>query len=440
MSRLMLGRWEAVMAESTVDTQTGPRRRERPRPLGWLRRTFGPNPEEEATLSQIEDPAVFRLGASILAVVVTAIAIAGSLLIDDEGDDGYSIGLVLVTGIPWVLRFFGVELQRLVFAAWVLLPTIVLSIVGVFTESVRLDGPGMEFSFGAQISLFLVLLMLADFVGAPRPQAVGITLAVAAAIALRFAVDRDPPSLLIWIAALGFTVAAAVGIRNSSVALIRARDALAAERASAERRTIARDVHDVVAHTLAVTMLHMTAARMAVQRGASDDAVEALEEAEKHGRASLTDVRRIIRVLRSDDESALDAAQPDLADVAALVDRYRSAGLDVVLRAHGSTEQVSASTGLAVYRITQEALANAARHGDCTRGVTTVDLRVADGDVTLQVRNPTQGRRSSDGHGTGLVGMRERVLAAGGTLSAEAQNGTWVVRAALPVSAEEPTR
>ncbi len=179
----------------------------------------------------------------------------------------------------------------------------------------------------------------------------------------------------------------------------------------------------------------MTAARMAVQRGAPDDAVDALEEAERYGRASLTDVRRIIRVLRSDDESALTAAQPDLADVAALVDRYRSAGLEVELRARGPNESVPAGTGLAVYRVTPGTVGQRGRHGDRTRGATTVDLEVDGNGVTLEVSNPARRRSSSDSPGTGLVGMRQRVLAAGGTLSAGAQNGTWVVHAALPVAA-----
>jgi predicted TIM-barrel fold metal-dependent hydrolase len=108
-------------------------------------------------------------------------------------------------------------------------------------------------------------------------------------------------------------------------------------------------------------MLHITAARMAVRRSSPGDAEEALAEAERHGRASLADIRRIVRVLR-DDQTALDPAQPGLADIEALAESYRAAGLPVRLSLT-VPEDAGTAAQLAVYRVLQEALANAARHG-----------------------------------------------------------------------------
>jgi signal transduction histidine kinase len=224
---------------------------------------------------------------------------------------------------------------------------------------------------------------------------------------------------------------------------------LAQQAAVEERRRVARDIHDVVAHTLAVTMLHITAARMAVRRSAPREAEEALEEAERHGRASLADVRRIVRLLRTGDSTPTDAPQPSLADVPALVGGYSAAGLPVELRFTGTAERVSPAAGLAIYRVLQEALANAARHGT---GRATVDVEVTGDEIVLTVANPItsdaseppadlpgddaatamiDGRRTAAG--SGVLGMRERVAAARGTLDIGLRNGRWVVHARVPV-------
>jgi signal transduction histidine kinase len=121
-----------------------------------------------------------------------------------------------------------------------------------------------------------------------------------------------------WHVVVVLSLVAGYAVRFSyraAASVTEAREALAWRAAAEERRRVARDVHDVVAHTLAVTMLHITAARMAVNRGAPDVAVNALEEAERQGRSSLADIRRIVRLLRAEEGSAIDAVQPGLADV-----------------------------------------------------------------------------------------------------------------------------
>jgi signal transduction histidine kinase len=234
---------------------------------------------------------------------------------------------------------------------------------------------------------------------------------------------------LVWHVGVALAVAAGFSVRLSYLVndkVAEARDARARQAAADDRREIARDVHDVVAHTLAITMLHITAARMAVRRSSPDDAEEALAEAERHGRASLADIRRIVRVLR-DDRSAVDSAQPGLADVEALAESYRAAGLSVRLSLT-VPEDAGTAAQLAIYRVLQEALANAARHSS---GPATVDLSVSEGAVILRVDNPVTDA-VAPGRGSGLIGMRERISAAGGTIDAGVRDGSWVVRAVVP--------
>ena len=427
-----------------------------PRPRWWVsgagaraRRLCSwvvPSSDEAATLEEIELPPGFERGTCILALVIAAVGITGSLLNNEDGNDVINVALVLATVLPWVLILAGRELSRLVFAVMVLWPSACLGAVRlVWTNATPSDSSPPRWiggvaardavpspSFAEHLSVFMILLMLLTcIIGTQTRDTMIATVGAWATVVLQFAAIGDGFSLTVWTLAIALMLLAGVAIRVVVLTIIDARDARAAVAAAEERRRIARDVHDVVAHTLAVTMLHMTAARMAVLRSAPDQAVEALEEAERHGRSSLADVRRVIRVLRSEGETAVDAAQPDLADLPGLVERYRTAGVDIELAVESFADSVPPSVGLAVYRVTQESLANAARHG---RGGARVDVRVTDGQVALQVRNPMGRGRSSDGHGTGLAGMKERIAAAGGHLTAGAQNGDWVVDASIPVS------
>jgi signal transduction histidine kinase len=180
-------------------------------------------------------------------------------------------------------------------------------------------------------------------------------------------------------------------------------------------------------------MLHVTAARMAVKRSAPGDAEEALEEAERQGRASLADVRRIVRLLRADDAGNLDAAQPGLSDISSLIEGYRQAGLEIEFSNDLRHASLSPAAELAVYRVLQEALTNSARHGT---GPTTIDVRSDREGVKLRIENALRQPPVRRNPGSGLVGMRERIAAAGGTLTAGVADGRWVVSALLPAGAE----
>ena len=197
-----------------------------------------------------------------------------------------------------------------------------------------------------------------------------------------------------------------------------------------ERNRIARDMHDVVAHSLAVVIAQADGARYA--RAQNPEAVDAaLTTISTTAREALGDVRILLTRLRQDDAAG---PQPVLADLDRLVDQMRSTGLDIDWTTTGSPTTLGSGAQLAVYRIVQEALTNALRHGDAGRTVY-LSLAWTDGWVAVTIDNairiiPVAEQADEIGHG--LPGMRERALLAGGSLSAESAGGRFIVAARLP--------
>lgn len=200
----------------------------------------------------------------------------------------------------------------------------------------------------------------------------------------------------------------------------------------AERTRIAREIHDLVGHSLSITLLHLTAARRAVAEGDDpDEVVSALTEAETIGRRAMTEIRRTIGVLSAD--GAGTAPLPGAADVVRLVEEGRSAGQTITFSSSGDLSRIDAGVGLGVYRILQESLANAIRHAP--GAPVSVSLAVADG-VRLSVQNPLVGARrgvgASVGEGSGLAGMAARAEQLRGRLSAGAEESMWKVDLVIP--------
>lgn len=197
-----------------------------------------------------------------------------------------------------------------------------------------------------------------------------------------------------------------------------------------ERRRLAGEVHDVVGHTLAASMLHTTAARLSV-RSDPDSAVTSLERAEEHGRRSMDDIRSVIRLLR--DDTGIDGPAPSAGELPELVEGLRSAGADVTFTATGVLDDLRTATALTVYRVVQEGLTNATRHGAGAIDVT-VGLDGGSEQVEIEIANDRPVRPPTSVQGSGLAGMRERVGAVGGTLEAGPTDGgrRWVLRARIP--------
>lgn len=228
--------------------------------------------------------------------------------------------------------------------------------------------------------------------------------------------------------------------RDLLAQLRRAQAGLAEQARTQERNRIARELHDVIGHTLIVSLLHVQSARLAVEHDPAD-AARALAEAERLGRECLAEVRTTVGMLRQDDTMAGtgagagagagggNAPLPGADGLPALVEQFRSAGADVTFTVEGETGGLPATTGLALYRIAQEALTNAVKHA---RGSpTVVRLTVAPGEVTL-----TADSQGAPGTGTGLgvISMRERAESVGGICEAGPGGRGWLVCAALPLT------
>lgn len=248
-----------------------------------------------------------------------------------------------------------------------------------------------------------------------------------------------------WIVGTIFSTVVCVLARRQRELLEQLRTAQAglADRARLEERTrIAREMHDVVGHALTVSLLHVSSARLALDEDL-DEARSLLAEAERLGRRSLTEVRQTVGVLRAD-EPSLVVPMPDVDQLHDLVESFRRAGTAVTVEVSGDVAALTATGGLAVYRILQEALTNVVRH--TPRATAHVCLAVIDDGVRLVVDSVDSGRAAdlSPGPvGAGIRGMRERAEALGGQLTTGPVRGGWRVEATLPVllapvSAESP--
>jgi signal transduction histidine kinase len=238
--------------------------------------------------------------------------------------------------------------------------------------------------------------------------------------------------------------AAAIAV-DSIGSRLRAQRALAAqtERAEAERarravleeRTrIARELHDVVAHHMSLIAVRAETAPYRLS-GLTEPARAGFGSLSEEAREALADMRRLLGVLRHDQPAAL-APQPQLADLPALVDAARRAGVPVELSVPPALDQVPSGVGVCAYRIVQESLSNASQHAP--GAVVTVSVDHDSGAVLLRVANgpggPVGPAADEHGPGHGLTGMRERVALLGGTLSAgPAPDGGFVVAAVLPL-------
>ena len=237
-----------------------------------------------------------------------------------------------------------------------------------------------------------------------------------------------------WLAGSLLMVLGGLLLRNQFmlVAQLRAAQAgLAAQARVEERNRISRDLHDVIAHSLTVSLLHVMSARLAVESD-PEDAARSLAEAERLGRESLAEVRQVVGLLRADEGAAgLDRTlpQPGVSGVPSLVDRFQAAGADVTLTVEGDPGRLPATVGLAVYRILQEALTNVIRHAP--GAPTSARLVVSDRDATLTV--DSLGKPGA-GTGHGVPGMRERAESIGGTCSAGPSGAGWLVRASFPLA------
>ena len=203
-----------------------------------------------------------------------------------------------------------------------------------------------------------------------------------------------------------------------------------AGRARAEEQArIARELHDVIAHNVSVMVVQAAAAND-VFDARPDRAREALQAIEASGRKALDEMRRLLGVVRGD--GADYAPQPGLEQLDELVDRVRSAGLAVAVSVEGAPRPLPAAIELSAYRVVQEALTNTLKHARASRAE--VALRFRDRELDVEVRDDGVAAGNGNGSGHGLIGMRERVAAFGGSLDAgPSPEGGFAVAARFPL-------
>ena len=210
------------------------------------------------------------------------------------------------------------------------------------------------------------------------------------------------------------------------------------EAVARERARIARELHDVVAHAISVTVVQARGGRAML--GRDEDAVRrALDAIEQTNTAALSDMRRLLAVLRDTDgpEQGRAAPQPSLANLDGLVAQVRAAGLPVEVEVVGEPAAVPPGVDLSAYRIVQEALTNVIKHAGAGARAR-VHVTYSPDDLRVSVTDDGNARAAdTDGGGHGLVGIRERVAVVGGRVEAgPAPTGGFVVSALLPYALE----
>lgn len=312
-------------------------------------------------------------------------------------------------------------------------PVAVVALVGAGTVGLAVTGvlDGVPLPYGQLAATYTVASLASPLWRLVVVLCTGVGVVVSVVVLL-----GQGPSML-GAAALPFVAAYALGIgvraRRDRIAMLeeRAQRLVDEQRATAarERALIARELHDIVAHSVSIIVVQAEAGLVVrndpAKAGAAFDAISAT------GRDAMTQLGRALGVLR--DGAATRHPQPGLQDVPTLVEQARRSGLDVELRESGRTQPVPADLGTAAYRLVQEAVTNTIRHAEA--GHVLVHLDWHDTGLHIEVTDDGRGPATAgDGSGHGLVGMRERVHAFGGHLrtgAGERGAGFWV-HAVLP--------
>ncbi|MFD3356332.1 sensor histidine kinase [Streptomyces fradiae] len=354
------------------------------------------------------------------------------------------------------LLVFAVGYERSYVAPVALVPAVVVLLtllrpVAAFWASLATAGVYAVFLGGGLIwtpGVFLAhLVVLAVVAARTRPRAAAWMWVLTAGYGMASgtvlaAYDRDTTAQLLFFAALALLAITVWQVRRDAREEVTAERTVTAQERSMrtlleERTTIARELHDVVAHHMSVVAIQAEAAPYRVEN-APPELEKAFATIRENAVAALTELRRVLGVVRAEDYEAPDAPQPTLADLDGLLANVRDAGLDVEKAVTGGVRELPQGVELSAYRIVQEALSNVLRHapGASAR----VEIGYVLGGLGLRVVNgPPRGLvKPSPGAGHGITGMRERVAMLGGELTAEATGeGGYEVAAFIPVARDE---
>ncbi|MEV4471951.1 sensor histidine kinase [Nonomuraea sp. NPDC049504] len=376
--------------------------------------------------------ALIALFITVMQVQGTIVRNAGEVVprpLTDLGDLGYV--LLVVSGLVVAVR-----------RRWPVPVFVVTALASVIYYVLDFpDGPGW-------LGLFLALYTLAAYGDGRRSLVIaGVGVAVLSAVWLVAAADVEPRAAIGWvyfrIGASVMSVALGESVRSRQVIAAdaqrraelaeRTREEEARARVDAERLRIAREVHDTVAHAIAIINVQSGVTAHVLDKR-PDVAREALRAIEQTSSRALREMRAILGVLRDDDEEGREP-YPGLEQVGELVAKARAAGLDVEVQESSPATPLPSAVGGAAYRIVQESITNVVRHVGPTRVTVVLDP----GPEALEVRVTDEGRGTvvepPDESGRGIVGMRERCRLLGGELAAGPRpGGGFEVRARLPLA------
>jgi signal transduction histidine kinase len=373
---------------------------------------------EDHEVFEGDDDWYWVVGSGVLAVMIgVAVVVQRDALAPPRSELLWAALAVA----PWVVDAVFYPMKRIGVPIWLFVPVVIAAVLTIELDPTHTD-----------VAPFFLVLLCAEMASRLSLPGGVVVLGASLAAVVGAEVWGQVNESFVWLVgiALGWAGGFAVQTQFRLTAQIRASQATVAARAVAEERArIAREIHDVVAHTLSVTMLHLTGARLALERGDRDEASAALLQAEQAGRESLTDIRATVNVLAGG-ETGRDAPMPTACDLPDLVRGFRAAGLDVDLDVRGDTAVVPTAAGLAVYRIVQESLANVVKHAP--GAAATVCLDVDGAGVHLEISDSGNGSAAPPGDGRGVNGMKERAELLGGTLEAGRRDRGWVVEASLP--------
>lgn len=391
----------------------------------------------------LSDPRVLVDVAVAVVVAVLAVADVAASSADESAERAgdllaYSLVIVGAASLFWRRRY----------------PVAVLAVVSAVLVAMYLR------EYGAYLS---VLGLPALYAVAAHEEhrtrawlAMGVSIAVLMSAASVSLLDTNEGfgyfTAISMMAFLAAAIAAGVLMRNRQRifvdterrAAVAEADRLAeAERAvTRERNRIAREMHDVVAHSMSVISVQAAAGREIVHTN-PDKAAEVLARIEEVGRESLAELRRMLGVLRESGDGAASSLspQPGVADIAGAVAQSEASGVATQLVIDGPRRPLAPGVELAVFRIVQEALTNVRKHAG-TSASATVHLSYDTDSLVVEIADDGRGAATSlarSGSGHGLIGMRERVDIYGGSLQAGPRpGGGYAVRATLPITAAQP--
>jgi signal transduction histidine kinase len=309
-----------------------------------------------------------------------------------------------------------------------------------------LDGRLIVFTASASIAGLAAAFLLGNLRDGSQAQlGLGVTV-VGAALVMYNNPDHSAADLVFtpilfgigWLAGFALRERAeqAEAAEERALRAEREREAAARIAVAEERARIARELHDIVAHSVSVMVLQVGAVRHKLPKALDEDR-DALQGVEQAGRTALSEMRRLLGAMRDDGDGVDLAPQPGLDRLDALVEEVGRAGLPVRLHVDGDPFPLPRALDLSAYRIVQEGLTNSLKHARARHADVTV--RYGSDELRIEVRDDGAGAERSDGLGHGLVGIRERVKIYGGEMTAgTAPEGGFVLSTRLPLSGERP--